>query len=238
MKNILLLFLVVCCFSLVHAQVEVEINPDPATGSAVLDDPSTTPYDITAYALVTNSSSTEKTYSWTREVVSKPDEWGTAVCDVNYCYSPQTDTQEFTLNPGQAATMDVHAYPGGNPNATTGAVVGEAVVRITVTDLSDSNNTFTGEYILTLEETTSTFSVQELNELQLYPNPTVSSFELKGPEGVAFVKIYNLLGTEIQNFSHSEGRNYDVSGLTKGLYLVALLDEDTQLLKTMRLQKQ
>jgi hypothetical protein len=57
--------------------------------------------------------------------------------------------------------------------------------------------------------------------IELYPNPTSTSFTLSGVEGVASVRLVNSIGIEVKQFSILNSQfSIDMSGLANGLYFV------------------
>jgi hypothetical protein len=71
----------------------------------------------------------------------------------------------------------------------------------------------------------------------MYPNPSVDFFQLKNSEGIDRLVIYNLLGTVVREYTVSEGERYRVSSLPDGIYLVSLIDENNDTVRTLRLLK-
>jgi len=234
-----LLFVFSIMFLGLSAQVTVTLQPIPSEGWANLDDDDTNPKNVNAHATITNTSDASKTFRWILTVDSQEEPWGFAVCDINTCYNAGVTTETFTLLAGQSSIMDVHVYPSGDQTTLEGAVPGTGSASLKITEMQDPDNTVTGTYNFNIEgeAVPTSLTELELSQLKLFPNPTADYFEVQGPEGVATVSIYNLFGTAIENFAFQSGEKYNVSNYAKGLYLVALEDEDGQLLKTMRLQK-
>jgi len=238
MKKALLFIFSIMVFGL-SAQVTVTLMPIPAEGMGDLNDDQSNRKDIKAHATVTNTSDASKTFRWILTVDSKEDPWGVAVCDINTCYNTDVTTETFTLAAGQSSILDVHVYPSGNLQSLEGAVPGTGKAFLKVTELTDTDNTITGEYNFTIvgDAVPTSLTELELAQLKLFPNPTADYFEVQGPQGVSTITVYNLFGTVVENLVFQSGEKYNVSNYAKGLYLVALEDEDGQLLKTMRLQK-
>jgi len=236
MKRALLFLFVASFFQLAQAQT-LTLQPIPATAEADIDDPSTIPNDVVAHATLTNTSNETKTFTWTRNVVSIQEGWKSGVCDVNFCYPSGQNTAEFELAAGQSGIMDVHAYPSGFPTVIEGAVPGEAVIKIRIEEVGNADNFIEGEYQFEVQGTVNSIEKIDLNNLQVFPNPATTHFELKGVRGLQSVSVYNLLGKELLNYDFAEGVNYDVSNLQNGLYLVTLRGENNDVLKTVRLHK-
>ncbi len=237
MKKALLFIFSIMVFG-VTAQT-VTLQPIPSAGWADLDDDSTNPKKVKAGSTITNTSDVSKNFRWTLTIESQEDPWGFAVCDINTCYNVGVTTETFTLAAGQSSIMDVYVYPSGDQQVLEGAVPGTGSATLFITEIGQPDNSITGEYNFTVDGAAVPTSLTELElaQLKLFPNPTSDYFEVQGPEGVSSVSIYNLFGTAIENFVFQSGEKYNISTYAKGLYLVALEDENGQLLKTLRLQK-
>lgn len=237
MKRALLLFLSIGLFAGLQAQIMME--PAQATGWADLDDLSTEPHDVKAHVSITNNSTETKSFRWVLTILDQPTEWAAAVCDVNACYNPGTVFEDFDLAPNQTSIMDAHAYPSGDLQTLEGAVPGVGTYTIKVTEIGNTDNTATAEYEITVVGSPITTSLSELEiaQLRLFPNPATDFFQLEGPDGVEKITLYNLLGREVAQYQVNESQSYDISHLPRGMFLVALTDENEQILKTVRLQR-
>ena len=58
------------------------------------------------------------------------------------------------------------------------------------------------------------------NKIELYPNPTTDAFHINSPKNIEVLKIYNLQGKLIKEFSNYQ-ENYSVADLEKGVYIVS-----------------
>lgn len=76
-------------------------------------------------------------------------------------------------------------------------------------------------------------------DLKIYPNPAIDYIAFNNVEGVVKkVVIYNLVGRPIKRFDAIEGKNhYDVTDLSKGMYLIQLLDPKGNVITTKRINK-
>ena len=74
-------------------------------------------------------------------------------------------------------------------------------------------------------------------QLALFPNPAYDFFNIQGGDGVKLLKVLNYLGKEEKVFTFEANRNYDISDLPSGLYLVTLIDQNDQVMITKRLMK-
>lgn len=84
----------------------------------------------------------------------------------------------------------------------------------------------------------SSLSVDDI-DLKVYPNPATSHIHFNNFSGnVQAVVFFNLVGRPIKRFTAIKGKNhYDLSELSRGLYLVQLMDRKGKVISTKRLNK-
>lgn len=82
--------------------------------------------------------------------------------------------------------------------------------------------------------------LESLN-LQIFPNPVTTSFEITYNEvettGVNTISIFNLVGRKLKSFDANNGSKYYIGDLPKGMYLVQLLGQKNKIITTRRLSK-
>ncbi len=76
-------------------------------------------------------------------------------------------------------------------------------------------------------------------DLNIYPNPAINYIAFDNVKGlVKEVVIYNLVGRPMKRLAAIEGENHcDVSDLSKGMYLIQLLDPKGNVITTKRINK-
>lgn len=74
-------------------------------------------------------------------------------------------------------------------------------------------------------------------EIRLFPNPASHYFEINTTEEVSRIEIFNLLGRKMMEFDVEARRQFDISELPNGMYLVQVFDAKRSVLTTRRLQK-
>lgn len=168
-------------------------------------------------------------------------DWDTQVCDNNVCYDfnvnsnqgillsvlePDSCSNLFALHvwPRSEAgccNMQMYFYLKDNLQDAIGTV--EFDVRINDTDclLSD-----------TKEEIASS--------LHIFPNPVSNYFRLDGNESSAVKElvVYNLLGRPIRSFNAIGVNEFDMTGMPQGIYLVGMVGENGELIKTVKISRQ
>lgn len=73
--------------------------------------------------------------------------------------------------------------------------------------------------------------------VKIFPNPVVDYFEVSDDDRVVKLVVFNLAGKEMKRFDAAAGQKYYISDLPKGLYLVQLLNKDSQTIVTQRVSK-
>ncbi|MCO6489020.1 MAG: T9SS type A sorting domain-containing protein [Phaeodactylibacter sp.] len=78
---------------------------------------------------------------------------------------------------------------------------------------------------------------KEKVDLQIFPNPATDYISVTKNEVVREVTIFNLVGRQMKHFDAVDGEKYYVGDLPRGMYLVQLLDDDSQIITTQRVNK-
>ena len=75
-------------------------------------------------------------------------------------------------------------------------------------------------------------------QIQVFPNPAVSHIGLTSAKGVEKVVVYNLVGNKLKEFTDiSEDKKFYIGDLTKGFYLVQIMDRQNKIITTRRISK-
>lgn len=178
---------------------------------------------------ITNDGATDLDLRWVRTVVSMPDEWDNFFCSVpGVCGLPWTDSLNFVLPPSvdTVGLMQCHCDPHG--------VVG--IAEVTVDLINNANNEVLGTIHLTCDGVMVNTNELEQANIKLFPNPATDNFKLINAQKVDQIVIYNILGKQVKSFARNED-DYYVGDLPKGIYMVQLLDLDTDATKTLKLKK-
>lgn len=232
MKKYLLSILSIFVMTLAVNAQDFVINPNPA--EAIGDD---TTFIIKAESVkLLNNTNAVAELRWRRIIVDRPDGWVIRVCDKNLCYGgsvdecPNDPLDYVYMDPGTSGDMYVQASPFGIP--------GTATVNIEVFYASDPSTVLTtGVYTFEARSTTTSTTDFEKQAIRIYPNPTTDQIKLTENDLVKGLTVYNIVGRKVKSFVASPDASYDISDLPTGVYLVGLLDEDNQVLKTLRVSK-
>ncbi len=238
MKKYLYTFALLLIGIVVQAQADtLVVGENTAFGYAALDDPSTSPGDISVYVDLIPSGMDTRAFVWERTNISLPTGWESAVCDNNLCYLPIVNTQEFNMIGGDTTDIILHIYPGGTPGNTTNATPGMAEVHIKVFERDNPSNEENIIFFVTLDATTGTTQV-EAQRLKVYPNPTKDVFRITENTLVKRVKVLNIIGKTALDRTIQNGEQLSVAHLRAGMYLVQMLDGENEVIKTVRLLKE
>lgn len=230
-------------FALLLIGMTAQAQPDtlvaganPAYGYAVLDDPATSPGDISVHVDLTSSGTDMRAYTWQRSVISLPPGWRTAVCDLNICHLPTVGTEQFNQMGGDTSDIILHVYPGGSPGNTANATPGTAEVHVRVFETDNPDNAENIIFFVTLDATTGTTQL-EAQRLKVYPNPTSDVFRISDNTLVKRVRVLNIIGKPALDRTIQNGEQLSVANLKAGMYLVQMFDDKNEVIKTVRLLK-
>ncbi|MCC6725978.1 MAG: T9SS type A sorting domain-containing protein [Saprospiraceae bacterium] len=243
MKRTILAFVLgLFALGISNAQVTIEIHPDDLNFnlSGDLTDDYT---ELVAHATITNTSNQNIKVKWQLDLSGTecPSTWQYAICDTNACYSFGVFSNINSPNPGPNAPVnlkpndvsriDIHIRPTGTEGCcspvvkftevTGGAIdLGSATFEVCITPLSSVKDQ--SPYL----------------NIQAFPNPTTGHFSLTDNPFVKQIAVYNLFGQKVCHYQHTNGATHDFNNAPAGLYLVNLLDENGEMLKTIRMTKE
>lgn len=137
--------------------------------------------------------------------------------------------------------------PGGIPKYwATG--LSNGTYTVTVTDKNDCSATTTVLVACTGEELHSGSgddgqccnTVSDMNNIKLYPNPTRGQFTLQGVDAGSLIELYNVMGQKLESESNGKSDNMqiDISTYPAGIYLIRIINPETQNVVMMRVIKE
>lgn len=223
-SNILLFFfLVICGWS--QAQ---DITLDPGVFKIDM----TSEEDKKFGFVLANDTDTTFNWFWSVELPSDfPSEWEVQVCDQELCYNfgvLKNSNNKVNVLPAGQRTSAENQYVRIRANG----VPGESYVIFNVYSQPDCE----GLIVKSLEPSVSTEEL-DFSDTRIYPNPAQDYFQITKDERVAAIELYNIVGKKVNTLSHQKGQSHNISSLQSGLYIVRMLDEKGQMLKSQRLQK-
>ena len=181
-----------------------------------------------------------------------PNEWQTYLCDNILCYFEQVrncPTGAFKVNRFYENTPDewqFHTEPYG--------VEGQGTVTMNTyyLDYTTANHTpldftdveYDGDtismsshsFVVTIGDNVAVEDL-DLSTVKIFPNPTSGVFQVKADEYIKAIGVYNVVGKLVEEMNHTTGQSHNIEHLNKGMYLVRLMSDDGQVIKTMKLSK-
>ncbi len=244
MKKLLLAVFNLCfILGVAKSQVSIEIHSSDAPYN-LQGDLTDTYTDVVAHSLIINKSSQAIKVRWQVEVPTTDcvGDWTYAVCDKNQCYSFGTVSN---INPGSNPNVSVDLAPGDTsiidlhirPNTVAGCCI--PVIRFSeVTSLNNPVDLGSATYEVCVSQLSSTNEPGSGLNIEVYPNPTAGQFNITDNPLVKEISVYNMMGQKMCQYPHMNGKSHDLGHIANGLYFVNLLDENGQLLKTVRMAKE
>ncbi len=204
------------------------VSVDPST-FVLTGEPSET--DITYHILVTNTGTETDSLYWNFRMSNSPANWLTWICDKNLCYdftfTNCPANKPNVLGPNESFDLQVHMNPRDS--------VGTADYELNVLD-KDGNvlAPITGTFEIGV--TSSSKDLSEVN-LTIYPNPTSNYFQVSELPNLKYVELFNIVGNKVKTYNAAPNKQYPVSDLMNGMYLVRLISNTGATMKTVRLSK-
>lgn len=225
MKHACFLLIVLSIASVAGQVPKYNVNPNPVYTYFVSDNS-----DHVGEGILKNNSKTTIYLLWTKENVVMPQDWFSAVCDCNNCYSHTLekcpDNLPGQMKPNDTCKLQVHVSENGK--------AGEAHVIVWLYEKSDTTVKYRADYffnkILSTKE-------NKAVECLVYPNPASDLITVETNQQLKRVEWYTLLGKNVMAKNAVTEKTYDVSALADGLYFLKLIGSDERIIQTMRIQK-
>jgi len=162
----------------------------------------------------TNNSGEEKVLRWTQNRIFSGSKWTLSqVCDNIQCYLPQITTRTVKLAAGESTLLKLQFEPKGQDTC--------GYYTITVKEDGSSETGETAHYFFNGESCSALNNVTRLNNVetvQIFPNPSVDYVQLSTKEAVKNLKIYDSKGVIVkQIFDYNNGL-IPVKELSAGTY--------------------
>lgn len=225
MKQTLLIIILISCSYWMTAQSLIEMESDLVEVSGeVLD------YQITGNTNIYNNSDQPVNLVW--EMVQKgdwPQNWENAFYISDECFDPLISSYTFSLDAFASTDLGIHLYPDG----TEGCGIVE--IRVRLEDQPDEIISST-QFNLCTKNIASQKTIKR-SEIRLFPNPASDYFEITSNPLVDQIEVYNLISRKVKSFRVQDGTQYNIQDLPSGIYLVSLINNETGIIKTLRMSK-
>ena len=163
-------------------------------------------------------------------------EWDYQVCDANNCYFWGVLSNEgmpvnnpVTLAPNESSILQLKIKPKGLGSCCEPMIV--------LSDFNDPNIIFDTVHYEACIDDLSSITEREKANLRAYPNPTPNYISVSNNNFVKNIWVSNILGKRVRTFQVNPSNNYDLSTVPDGIYLVSMVDENSTVLKTVRISK-
>jgi len=242
MKNLLKLSIFLLLFSTVSLQSQT-FSFERTSPEIVYGAPDTTA-ELVSYGHIINTGSSPISIRLVRTINNHSAHWESSICDINNCYSPDTDTAT-AIYPVGTHEISVHYYI----DTATSHAPGIGTVIIRAENVSNPSE----NYSVTFIGSTYPVSIKQLSEVvegfklnQNYPNPfnptTKIGFAIP-KAGYVDLRVYDILGREVkvllsQQLNTGEYEiEFDAKNLASGMYYYRLQTNDNVSVKKMTLVK-
>ncbi|MGB3131369.1 MAG: T9SS type A sorting domain-containing protein, partial [Saprospiraceae bacterium] len=81
-------------------------------------------------------------------------------------------------------------------------------------------------------ESVGTNSIRNI-KMSYFPNPVTNSFQLNYNTGIKRIEIIDLMGNILKSYRTEESKSYDVSTLDNGYYLLRIINDEENVIRTM-----
>ncbi|MFK7776269.1 MAG: T9SS type A sorting domain-containing protein [Saprospiraceae bacterium] len=247
MKQIILLsFFLLSNLGLVKAQYE--ITPNDITLDTLVD--LTDEYvSGKMHSDINNNTSSEVELRWEIVSIDAPVEWQPQLCVNNEsggCFSWDVLSNTAAALPNAIPlTIQANDHSIFDMGVRPRSVAGCGTYEIRVAPMDDQSNivvigTYTFKYnvdenCVPLESTSTNNFDKSL--VKIFPNPTNDYFTITENAYVESIQIFNIVGKQMAATNFQSGDAINISSFPNGLYLVRMLDNDGDVLKTTRLTK-
>jgi len=224
-KNILTSLFILIGFTMFG---QLSYSPDPLEFTSDID-VTRAEYKFT----ITNTGSEMEQFWWSVDRGNSIDDWTYAICDINQCYIDGLESCPCSIPNELAAgaSFEFKIYLIANEN------VSSADIKFNVTGDCDGN-VIDLEIPMNISATGSTSSEDLENDasgLRVYPNPSTDYFQITNDTDVSEIVVSNIIGKKVIETSHYKGESHNVSYLDKGIYLVRMVDENSNILDVKRI---
>ncbi|MFK7773513.1 MAG: T9SS type A sorting domain-containing protein [Saprospiraceae bacterium] len=237
MKQILLSFIFILLGITIQAQITM--SPDGILVEGTYDMSDLTEI-VKSQGDMTNTSMGTLSLRWEVTVIDAPSKWKMQLCDKNLCFGFDQLTnvdsnidQPVELEADSSSIMDIGIRHGGSPGCGTYEV---NVYEVGVPGVVLGTNTYEFRINVNADCTVATANFDK-STAKVFPNPTTDYFTITDNPYVKSLEIFNIVGKQMSVTNFQNGDAINVAGFPNGLYLIRMLDDDGDVLKTTRLIK-
>ena len=241
MKQIILFCLIFSFGLATQAQLNVNVAPNELTQDTLLN-LSDQFISTKIHTEIHNDGNDEVELYWNIIQISGPTDWDVQLCVNNEsggCFSWGVPSNVYAaanidkpliIQGNEASIFDLGVRPYGT--------AGVGVYEIRVSPYGDSSNVIeVGNFEFTIGDGTTATENFNKSLVKIFPNPTTDYFTITDNPYVESIQIFNIVGKQMAATNFQNGDAINISNFPNGLYLVRMLDDDGDVLKTTRLTK-
>lgn len=227
-----ILYTVVILFTFLNLHSQVSMTPSTLAVTVSEEIPEYV-YNIG----ITNSGSSPISLWWkVQKAPGMPSAWETYTCDLNQCYLPGLDecpgSKPNVVPANSTVNFTLHFDPNGmvGQNKIWFQLYSDKSFKTLVAETDPDGLVIADKTLNVKFSSTGT-------DIKIFPNPADDYFVIKSDNNVAKVGIFNIVGKEIRSYKHTPGNSYDIADLSRGIYIVRMLDARGKTIKSIRLSK-
>lgn len=228
MRQLILSLLLLLGYASIQAQTLV-CDPDSMYREGLVTDNET----IFSKFSITNTLNIPVDFTWELIKVDIPEEWTWQVCDVNACYDLEAPPANAIRN--SIGSGETKGNLGVNLSGH-GGVPGHGYTTVRYFSLTDSIRSLGSINVeWNIMGDVATAEIVD-HYLEVYPNPIDNRFQVRTDLTYDRITVYDLVGRNVEEYPYIENTSYDLSNISKGIYLIAFQKED-EVIHTKRIVK-
>ena len=102
------------------------------------------------------------------------------------------------------------------------------------------NNVNVNQSLVVTEGQTLSTEISSLNQISVFPNPTINSIEIRSDYNLenAIISVFDLNGRRVLNYKNTDGSNLvDLTSLSTGEYILRVISSEGKIYSTKILKK-
>ncbi len=192
--------------------------------------------------VLTNESSENIPLKWEKRVItnSQPT-WLFHVCDENACYLPQVNSAEVNISHSgsQGPIAGWTSFKLSFDDNLNTLYDGYAEVELKISLVNDPSKFVNVLFIFDGQSVTSSVDVEKLTPLTLFPNPSHDFINISGEynSNASQTIVYGMNGQVALQTSYKHDEAIDITNISSGVYVLAILDSNNNVLARERFSK-
>jgi hypothetical protein len=185
--------------------------------------------DLSPSVVLRNLTSRPIELQWELDKQNLPNDWTAQICEKN-CRNIESKNHTFVLAPYEiVSNFRVNFATNGQEGA------GYIDIRLFETQKRSASETMLSFFGAAQS---SSAAAKPMNQ-RIFPNPATEYIMLQDEDNsVKIIEVYNVIGRKILQFrAGTAAEKYDISELPLGMYMVRMLDNKGNIIRTQRISK-